>query len=168
MLRGVRAKAPPFVVRLFPDSRDPISIRIDAKLLLLTNPHTGEFMPQIVRLLDDSDRHVRALSLGIVHNFPKCLDRAAIPPICRILKHPDPGCRQVAASMLGSMGAVAQDAWPHLERALEDTNSQVRLEVVRALSNIGGTNITYERVLELLNQVQFEPNQRPAFHVPNR
>ena len=167
-LRGMRGKAPNFVAGILPDPTHPDALRAAAQLALLNNPHTGEFAPQIVRLLDDSDANVRLCAVGVVSHIARSLDRSALPAVRRPLKDPEPRIRYHAASTLGWMEATAQDAVPDLERALVDADSKVRSSAAKAILRIRGTNLADGPVKQLVNQIQLEAAQREHSHVTNR
>ena len=62
---------------------------------------------------------------------------SVVPTLVLALSDSDPGIRQGAALVLGSLGAVAEPAVPALVAALGDEDDQVRLDVAVALRRIG-------------------------------
>jgi HEAT repeat protein len=167
-LKAIRRKAQAFVAGMLPDPVHPDALRVAALLVLLNNPHTGEFAPQIVRLLDDSDANVRLCAAEVVSHTARSLDQSAISAICRALKDPGPRVRLDAASTLGWMGVMAHIAVPDLERALEDADSKVRSSAAKAIMRIRGTNLADGPVKQRLNQIEFEVAERELSYATNR
>lgn len=97
------------------------------------------------------------------------LGDAAVPPLIRLLSHPDPDQRKFAADILGQMGRRGAES--ALIQALDDVDLNVRVSVVEALGRVG-TEVgarALERllkdnelllklsVLEALTQLQWPP-----------
>jgi HEAT repeat protein len=66
-----------------------------------------------------------------------CGGRSELPRLIAQLRSPDPDDRWRAAEVVGNLGANAEEAVPHLIRALADPNDKVRFHVRVALSQIG-------------------------------
>ena len=79
-----------------------------------------------------------AWALARVH--PECSETAAksVPVLIESMGEPDVMTRLHAAQALGCLGALAKDAVPALEKALEDANETVRTAASEALKAIGG------------------------------
>jgi len=168
MLRQKRAMVPALVAGLLPDLAHPNSLRGAACLALAYNPHTTEFAPQIVRLLDHSDPTVRISAMELAADSDMALQRLAIPAICKGLKDSNPRVRLCAASALGRIRATPQQAVPDLERALEDADILIRAWAAHALLRIRGTNLADGPVKQRVNQIQLEAAQRGPTNVTNR
>jgi HEAT repeat protein len=86
---------------------------------------------------------------GPVENPEDDERRARHAELIEQLRHGDWQIRQGAADALGELGADAADAVPDLQRALTDSDYDVRESVVRALGRITGADLLadYQRVL---------------------
>lgn len=82
----------------------------------------------------------------------------AVPPLTRLLRHPDAARRVQAANILARIGPQAAEAVPALAEALEDPDPDVRKSAARALGQIGpAADEAVGPLLRLLEQVDASP-----------
>ncbi len=88
---------------------------------------TSEVSSALERLFasgDEFDRVIRVLQRN---------RRAAVTALARLLKHPDPGWRIVAATALGRMRETPRKALPHLLDLLGSTDARARVAALSAI-----------------------------------
>jgi HEAT repeat protein len=86
--------------------------------------------------LQSTDSNVRAKAAGALGHFEGKETTAAIPNLIACLHDGHPGVRREAAWTLGSMGRLAADAVPEMNKLLKDPDVEVRAAAAEALSNI--------------------------------
>jgi HEAT repeat protein len=66
------------------------------------------------------------------------IGKPVFPAVRPFLRDPDPGLREEAASIMGWLGADAQDAYEEVERLLDDPVPAIRKEALGAIARIDG------------------------------
>ena len=120
----------------------PETIRSAAELALLNNQHVGEFIPDIVRLLQHEDPSVRARASGILVNHIRARDTFCIPLLIEALNSPQPNVRRNLVLALTKFGPAAKAAVPALEQGLKADLAQIRIDCARALGAIDANTAT--------------------------
>jgi len=111
--------------------------------------------PALVKLLDNPDPEVAlvgAWALVQVHPGSAEVAAKAVPVLVAGLADPLPQARETAAKALGSLGALAKDAAPALEKATQDEDPGVRDAAAQALP----------AVREAAPQPQPQPQPQPT------
>jgi HEAT repeat protein len=97
-------------------------------------------VPEIIRLLKDSDAGVRGSTASVLGNIG-AEAKTAVPQLVPLLKDSDENVRSSTASALGNIGAEAKaeakTAVPQLVPLLKDSDENVRSSTASALGNIG-------------------------------
>ncbi|MEZ2278868.1 MAG: HEAT repeat domain-containing protein [Microcoleus sp.] len=97
-------------------------------------------VPEIIRLLKDSDAGVRGSAASVLGNIG-AEAKTAVPQLVPLLKDSDENVRSSTASALGNIGAEAKaeakTAVPQLVPLLKDSDENVRSSTASALGNIG-------------------------------
>ena len=118
------------------------TIRSAAELALLNNPHSAEYIPEIVPLLKHQDPTVRSSASGILLNHIRAKDAFCIPDLIEALNNPQPNLRRNMVLALTRFGPAAKAAVPALERELKADIVQIRIDSARALSVIDTNTAT--------------------------
>ena len=112
------------------------TIRSAAGLALLNNPHTAEFIHDVMPALKHEDPKVRSSASGILLNQIRAKDTFCIPVLIEALNDPQPSVRRNMALVLARFGPAAKAAVPALEKGLNADLVQLRIDCARALSVI--------------------------------
>ena len=144
-LRSVGKDAIPALIHVLGDS--DVQMRRNAALVIieLAGGYDGqakmdirEAVPALIKATQDKDSDVRgwaAQALGEVG--PNASE--AVPALIKLLELDDPGSRNSACIALGDIGPAASAALPGLERALHDSNKDVRQFAGQAIKKIQGS-----------------------------
>ena len=104
-------------------------------------PNAAAAEPALLEAMASPDQSLSVLGAwALIQVRPKSPEVAAkaVPVLTAGLSSPLPKTRQGAAESLGTLGPLAKDAAPALEKAAEDADEAVRQAATKALASIGG------------------------------
>ena len=141
VVREMAIKFLPFLLHSRPERKRLVSTLIEAAkqedalfaqearraLVCDLEPLPAEAVPVLVEALKDD-----SMSIGARFALER-IGAEAVPDLTQALENPDPRVRRGAAVVLGSLGPAAWQAMPTLRKALNDSDSNVRLEVEKSL-----------------------------------
>ncbi len=126
--------------------RDPRVRRAAVEAFLDLDPDPEISRPIIKKVMDQADPEV----LDAAMNTLAGLGEKVLPRLIEALKHPQVRAR--AAAIIARIGPPAKDAVPALIEALDDANSETRIEVLLALGAIGsGAEVAVPEVTRALD-----------------
>jgi hypothetical protein len=135
--------AVPELIRILEGSYSSHLRAMAARTLARVGPHDPRVIEALTRALayqprdGNSPATITSAAAAALGGLPQEVDRtAAVPPLARLLKHPDPIARVWAAQTLGAVGPDARAAVSTLVEALEDECEPVRAKAVNALGEI--------------------------------
>lgn len=140
--------AVPELIRILEGSYSSHLRAMAARTLARIGAHDPRVIEAMTRALayqprdGDSPATITSAAAAALAGLPREVDRsAAVPPLARLLKHPDPSARALAARTLGAVGPDARAAVSTLVEALEDECAPVRAEAVHALGEIATDHV---------------------------
>jgi len=119
---ALRDKLPSALREVLPERANPAALRWAANYELERKLDTPEFVPELLKLLDDSDPYVRMGTALFVFQKGHLLHSAAFPTHCRALEDDNAQVRWYTILAIAKMGSNAVGAAPNLVRLLNDTN----------------------------------------------
>jgi len=160
---ALRAKFPSALRKVLPAPDHPQDLRWAAMYNLSTNPYTHEFIPEILKLLEDSDPEVRRVTARLLSEMKQTLDAAALPTLRRALRDDYYRVRSYTTYVISRMGSNALDAVPDLVRLLDDPEYDVSFAAANVLVGIHGPAFRTKLSTQVVARIE-----RIVPHVTNR
>ena len=150
-----RARLPSGLRKVLPAPNHPQDLRWAAMYNLSTNPYTHEFIPDILKLLEDKDPEVRRVTARLLSEMKPTLDAEALPTLCRALRDDYYDVRSYTTYVISRMGSNALDTTPDLVRLLDDPEYNLRLAAASVLVGIHGPAFRTKLSTQVVARIEY-------------